>query len=234
MSAHNQLPVRQLDQHANPTRLRFNRLLFACCLASATWAQVGCQSLTTQIGGLSNFAVVTEDMGACPVEGLEEAAQSHGAVAVSSQRPPAELSKVSLPDYRIEPPDVLLIQAVRMAPKNPYTVQPLDILQIVAAGTIPEQPIAGAYQVEASGVVNLGPAYGSIKIEGLSLSRGGIGRDHASTASGRPGTAGIRYASSDVRAAAHRGRASSGSRWDDQFRHLRSSSCHGANRGRGT
>ncbi len=144
------------------------RALLACCLA-ATCSQTGCQSLSTQVAGISNPAVVTEDMGACPVEGLEQAAMTNGAVAVPSQRPPAELSKVSLPDYRIEPPDVLLIQAVRMAPKNPYSVQSLDILQIVAAGTIPEQPIAGAYQVEASGVVNLGPAYGAVKIEGLTL-----------------------------------------------------------------
>ena len=169
MSAHKRRPFRHLDPHSHFARSRFYRTALACCLASATWIQVGCQSLTTQIGSLSDLAVVTEDMGACPVEGLDEAAGGHGAVAVSAQRPPAELSKVSLPDYRIEPPDVLLIQAVRMAPKNPYTVQAMDILQIVAAGTIQEQPIAGAYQVEANGVVNLGPAYGSVKIEGLTI-----------------------------------------------------------------
>ena len=145
------------------------RIALSCSFALLGWTQVGCQSLTTQIGGISNLAVVTEDMNACPVDGLDEAAMTNGAVAVSYQRPPAELAKVSLPDYRIEPPDVLLIQAVRMAPKNPYTVQSSDILQIVASGTIPEQPIAGAYQVEAGGLVNLGPAYGIVKIEGLTV-----------------------------------------------------------------
>jgi polysaccharide export outer membrane protein len=131
-------------------------------------AQVGCQSLTTQVLGLSNNAVVTEDMGACRVDDLAEVAPG-GAVVMPPERPPAELAKVSLPDYRIEPPDVLLIQAVRMAPKTPYEIQALDILQIVAAGTLPDQPIAGAYQVEANGIVNLGPGYGAVKIEGLTL-----------------------------------------------------------------
>jgi len=48
---------------------------------------------------------------------------------------------ISLPAYRIEPPDVLLIDAVRMAPKAPYYIQPLDILQVVVSGALPEQPI---------------------------------------------------------------------------------------------
>src|SRR5439155_14223725 len=38
---------------------------------------------------------------------------------------PRELDKVSLPAYRIEPPDVLLIEAVKAVPKPPYKVEPL-------------------------------------------------------------------------------------------------------------
>jgi protein involved in polysaccharide export with SLBB domain len=84
-----------------------------------------------------------------------------------SQLPPAELSKMSLPTYRIEPPDILVIDAIRLVPKSPYYIQSLDILQIVVAGSLPEQPIAGQYQVEANGVVHLGPSYGPVKLEGL-------------------------------------------------------------------
>ena len=83
--------------------------------------------------------------------------------------PPSELSKTSLPPYRLEPPDVLLIDAVRMAPKNPYNVQGLDVLQIVVVGVYPDQPIAGYYQVEPDGRVNLGPSYGSVDVEGKTL-----------------------------------------------------------------
>ncbi len=82
--------------------------------------------------------------------------------------PPSELNKVSLPRYRIEPPDILFIQAIRMTPKPPYYVQPGDFLGIVATGTLPEEPIAGQFQVEPNGTVNLGPSYGMVKISGLS------------------------------------------------------------------
>jgi polysaccharide export outer membrane protein len=144
------------------------RLLLTIGLTLALSVQIGCQALSTQVVGLSNNAVVTQDMGAAQVTELAEEAPG-GPVLAPIERPPAELAKVSLPAYRIEPPDVLLIQAVRMAPKTPYAIQPLDILQIVVAGTPPEQPIAGAYQVEGNGIVNLGPSYGAVKIEGLTL-----------------------------------------------------------------
>ena len=137
-------------------------------LLSALSVQMGCQALSTQDMGLSNNAVVTQDMGAAQVTNLGEEAPG-GSIVAPIQRPPAELSKVSLPAYRIEPPDVLNIRAVHMAPKTPYAIQTLDILQIVVGGLPPELPIAGGYQVEANGIVNLGPSYGSVKVEGLTL-----------------------------------------------------------------
>ncbi len=41
---------------------------------------------------------------------------------------PRELDKVTLPEYRVEPPDILLIEAVKAVPKGPYRLEPLDIL----------------------------------------------------------------------------------------------------------
>ncbi|MCA9265354.1 MAG: polysaccharide biosynthesis/export family protein, partial [Planctomycetales bacterium] len=105
-----------------------------------------------------------------------------------AMRPPAELTKVSLPAYRIEIPDVLLIDAVRVVPKDPYMLQPLDVIQVVVLGTSQEMgPIAGPYAVESTGVVNLGPAYGSVKIEGLTTdeARDEIQRHLASPAGGQ-------------------------------------------------
>lgn len=80
---------------------------------------------------------------------------------------PTELDKVSLPTYVIEPPDILLIDAVKVVPKAPYHIEPLDVLQIIVEGTPPEQPIVGLYRVEVNGTVNLGPLYGSVNVAGL-------------------------------------------------------------------
>jgi polysaccharide export outer membrane protein len=82
---------------------------------------------------------------------------------------PRELSKVSLPDYVIEPPDVLLIDAVKVVPKPPYRVESLDVLSIVVVGTLPERPIQGEVTVEPGGTVNFGIPYGSVKLAGLDL-----------------------------------------------------------------
>jgi protein involved in polysaccharide export with SLBB domain len=82
---------------------------------------------------------------------------------------PTELRKVSHPPYMIEPPDILLIDSVRLVPRPPYRVEPLDILIIQAAETIPNQPIAGFYTVSPDGTVNLGFTYGTVRVAGLSL-----------------------------------------------------------------
>jgi polysaccharide export outer membrane protein len=80
-----------------------------------------------------------------------------------------ELDKVALPDYVIEPPDVLTIEALRVVPKSPYRIRPLDALQIEVEGTPVDQPIRGYYIVEPGGYVNLGPGYGKVKVSDRSL-----------------------------------------------------------------
>jgi protein involved in polysaccharide export with SLBB domain/beta-lactamase regulating signal transducer with metallopeptidase domain len=80
---------------------------------------------------------------------------------------PTELTKVSLPNYIIEPPDVLLIEGIKLAPKGPQEIETQDVLQIVVLGTSPERPIASHYLVEANGKVSLGPGYGKVKLAGL-------------------------------------------------------------------
>ena len=82
---------------------------------------------------------------------------------------PRELTKISLPTYVVEPPDVLLIDAVKVVPKPPYHIEPLDTLEIFVLGTLPDQNIAGPYPVEADGTIMLGPAYGAIKVSGMTL-----------------------------------------------------------------
>ena len=140
------------------------RLHVVWALALATLAS-GCHLTSNDLGlqndELAPYGMIGPDGNAGDVQ-LAGMAGDH--------QPPSELNPVSLPMYRIEPPDVLLIDLIRMAPKPPYFIQTLDIIQIQVAGTLPEYPILGTYQVEPSGVVNLGPAYGAVKVVGMSIS----------------------------------------------------------------
>ena len=82
---------------------------------------------------------------------------------------PNELNKVSHPPYTIGPPDILVIDALRLIPKPPYRVEPLEILLIQVTGTLPNQPINGPYVVGPDGTINLGYGYGSLRVAGLTL-----------------------------------------------------------------
>lgn len=83
---------------------------------------------------------------------------------------PRELDKVSLPPYRVEPPDVLLIEAVKAVPKPPYKVEPLDVLAVHLANPIKEEPLSGLFTVDPDGTINLGPAYkGTVRVVGLTI-----------------------------------------------------------------
>src|SRR5262249_2867843 len=82
---------------------------------------------------------------------------------------PTELAKTSLPPYVIEPPDILLLDAVRLIPRPPYIIQPLDILTLQVTETFPNQPIVGFYPVGPDGTIALGFTYGSVRVAGLTL-----------------------------------------------------------------
>ncbi|MDA1040299.1 MAG: polysaccharide biosynthesis/export family protein [Planctomycetota bacterium] len=83
--------------------------------------------------------------------------------------PAKELAKVSLPPYVIEPPDILLIDALRVVPKPPFRIQSFDVLQVMVEGTLLDQPIRGLFAVEPGGMIDLGPAYGKVAVGNLSL-----------------------------------------------------------------
>ena len=82
---------------------------------------------------------------------------------------PRELCKVVLPPYIIEPPDVLMIDAVRVVPRPPYHLHTLDVLSIQAQNAFPDAPVAGLYTVDLDGFVRLGPRYGSVRVAGLTV-----------------------------------------------------------------
>jgi polysaccharide export outer membrane protein len=86
-----------------------------------------------------------------------------------ARMPAKELAKVTLPPYVIEPPDILLIDALRVVPKPPFRIQSFDSLQVIVEGTLLEQPINGLYVVEPGGMLDLGPSYGKVMVGGQSL-----------------------------------------------------------------
>lgn len=81
---------------------------------------------------------------------------------------PTEMQKVSIPPYRVEPPDILSIEAVNnIRPANDL-LRAGDELIIRASNTIPIDPMGdpvqnefkqvnGAYRVQTDGTVDLGP-----------------------------------------------------------------------------
>lgn len=82
---------------------------------------------------------------------------------------PRELEKVSLPRYVIEPPDILLIEGVKLIPKSPHKVMPLDVLAVRVEGEFQEQQVDDAYRVDADGSINLPPTYGRVQVVDLTL-----------------------------------------------------------------
>ena len=82
---------------------------------------------------------------------------------------PREMSKISLPAYQIEPPDLLQVEVVKMVPLPPYRLESYDVLQVQVMGTLLDQPIDGYYLIEAEGIINLGPAYGTVRVAGMTV-----------------------------------------------------------------
>ena len=84
---------------------------------------------------------------------------------------PRELEKTALPPYILEPPDILFIEAVRVVPKPPITIRTQDVILVVVPPEVTgfDQPIGDNYPVDVDGTVNLGPAYGKVRVVDMTL-----------------------------------------------------------------
>ncbi len=107
-----------------------------------------------------------------PVPNHAEAIESQPAFATNTpvarcNDVPRELSKVVLPTYRIEPPDILLIDALNSMPRMPYLLRTSDQLAIHVEGAFDDAPIGGIYPIGPGGLVQLGPRYAAVKVSGL-------------------------------------------------------------------
>jgi len=141
------------------------KIAIAAALGIGMLLNVGCASLTSKTIGLDAYEIPKGQFVTGP-----GTVDENGVMVPSPQAPPAELTKVTLPDYVIEPPDILLIEGIKTVPKTPVEIQSQDVLQIVVLGTVPERPIAGQFLVDAGGGVDLGPGYGRVQLSGLTTS----------------------------------------------------------------
>lgn len=82
-------------------------------------------------------------------------------------QPPRELTMVSQESYLVEPPDILMIEMLKLVPLPPYRIDIFDVLQIRVIGTLLDQPVDGFFLVEAEGIITLGPAYGTVRVAGM-------------------------------------------------------------------
>src|SRR5437762_8442295 len=82
---------------------------------------------------------------------------------------PRELSKAVLPEYVIEPPDIVVIDALHVTPRPPYHLRTQDVLSIDVRGTFPDFPIKGAYPIQIGGIVSFGHPYGPLEVGGMTV-----------------------------------------------------------------
>ncbi len=83
----------------------------------------------------------------------------------AGEAPPHELALRPLPAYRIEPPDVIQIEMLKLVPLPPYRAEIFDVQQI-RANALPDHPINNYFMVQADGTIDLGPPYGSVHVAG--------------------------------------------------------------------
>ena len=82
---------------------------------------------------------------------------------------PGETKKSSLPYYFLEPPDIINVEAIHLAPKAPYRLRIFDVILVNVGGTAPGYEINGPFTVEPGGEIQLGSIYGSVKVDGMSV-----------------------------------------------------------------
>ncbi|MEX0724833.1 MAG: polysaccharide biosynthesis/export family protein [Planctomycetaceae bacterium] len=132
---------------------------------------------STRSLSLSGLLLLSGILSGCAAPELQESMPVIEATDV-----PRELDKVTLPPYRVEPPDILLIEALHNVRPAGDLLRSGDQLLIRVSGTIPLdlteggqqlenefKVINGMFMVENNGTVDLGPIYGSVQIAGLTF-----------------------------------------------------------------
>jgi polysaccharide biosynthesis/export protein len=144
------------------------RLFHALALAWAFVAHVGRQwhTMTRRAFSLLAMCVLAMTAGCHAIDFYTPSLQQ---AVPPEMEPPRELSMMSLPTYRIEPPDVIFVSMTTLVPRSSYLIGPSDELQVIVLGTLQERPIRGVYSVESDGTMNLGMPYGTVRVVGMTV-----------------------------------------------------------------
>ena len=80
-----------------------------------------------------------------------------------------EGAKMSLPQYFIETPDIISVEAVHLVPKSPYILRTYDIVHLDIGGAPEDEMLTKEYVIQPGGNIQLGITFGSVQIGGLSI-----------------------------------------------------------------
>lgn len=83
---------------------------------------------------------------------------------------PRELAKVSMPEYLIEPPDILDIEAINITPHSPYFLRSFDVLSIDSNSLPEELTLVGDFPIQPNGTIQLGNGFGAVEAAGKTTS----------------------------------------------------------------
>jgi polysaccharide biosynthesis/export protein len=101
-------------------------------------------------------------------QGKRDWAQANDRWPTGAHQVPTEKDKSTLPTYIINPPDILMIDAIKPVPKSPYQIERGDRLD-VEIRRADGGSLNGQFVVDLEGQLSLGAAYGSIQVAGLTL-----------------------------------------------------------------
>lgn len=156
-----------------------------CVLLSAAAVSAGCQTAPLQFaktGGVGQSQPSRQASAEAEESYVAQASHMKQAPAPEVEiqpggphlpTPPHELQKTVLPRYVIEPPDILVIEAIRVVPRPPYRLQSQDVLGIDVRNTLPDAPISGEFAIQPGGVISLGGPYGAVNINGMTVFEAG-------------------------------------------------------------
>lgn len=71
--------------------------------------------------------------------------------------------------YRINPPDVLLVDAIHPTLRGPYHLHAGDAVYVSVDEAIPDSPIDAAFAVDIDGTIALPEPYGPVRVAGMTL-----------------------------------------------------------------
>ena len=166
-----------LRQYVLTSALVIAPLLSGCCTTSSIPVGGSCGPVVPCADGTCGLEAGCVD-GSCGTEAC--GAEGCTSCGTGYCEVPRELRKTALPEYRIEPPDVLLIEAASHLRPTEAPILAGEPLLIQVNRTLPAgqteasvskqfKTINGMYVIGTDGYVNLGPEYGKVLCAGEPL-----------------------------------------------------------------